>query len=151
MSILNFMTHDKYNNSLSINETSKKFQLTYGIASSWSILVSDWYPTISEWYDVGRIFDLSLIETEVSKTKGNFAKIVASGLLFGPVGAIAGSLGESHKRITSTVYSVRLTLNDIKLAVVDLQCKNLETALRVVNTIKLLKESANENNKKSKK
>jgi hypothetical protein len=150
MSLINFKTHDKYINSLSINENPKEFQLTYGFASNWNMIWSNWYPSKSDWYHVSKIIELSLIETEVSKTKGNFGKILATGLLFGPVGAIAGSLGESQKKTSSTVYSVRFTLNDIKLAVVDLQCMNLETALRVVNTIKLLKESTNENTKKTK-
>jgi hypothetical protein len=150
MDVIYFVTHDKYNNSLAINENTKKFRLQHGLGSNWSILVLDWQPYMTEWYDVNRIIDLSLIENEVSKTKGNFGKILASGLLFGPVGAIAGSLGESHKKTTSTIYSVRFTLNDIRLAVVDLQCKNIETALRVINTIKLLKESTNKKYKKKK-
>ena len=134
-----FQTHDKYLNSLMIIEDSKEFRLTYGSVTSWSIIWNGVQPIVSDWYNVNKIIDLSLIENEVSKTKGNLGKILATGLLFGPVGAIAGSLGNSQK-ITNTIhYSVRFTLNDIKLAVVDLHCKNLETALRVINTIKLLK------------
>jgi len=134
-----FQTHDKFLNSLMISEVSKEFRLTYGSVTSWSIIWNGVQPIVSDWYNVNKIIDLSLIENEVSKTKGNLGKILATGLLFGPVGAIAGSLGNSQK-ITNTIhYSVRFTLNDIKLAVVDLHCKNLETALRVINTIKLLK------------
>ena len=150
MSEINFKTHDKYNNSLAAIESVRSFKLTYGIANNWSFYVSGWGPTTSDWYHVSVISDLALVETEISKTKGNLGKILATGLLFGPIGAIAGSIGNSQRTTNKILYSVRFTLNDIKLAVVDLHCNNLETALRVINTIKLLKESSNENTKKTK-
>jgi hypothetical protein len=148
-------THDRYCNDLVIIKSTKKFRLNYGKTSEIllffeSLSGSGGAPYISDWYSVNKIIDLALVETEISKTKGNLGKILASGLLFGPIGAIAGSLGSSQRTTNKTIYSVRFTLNDIKLAVVDLHCNNLETALRVINTIKLLKADNKEKFRKKK-
>jgi hypothetical protein len=155
MSSIMIRTHDKYSNALAIIESTKEFKLSYGTTSYLNIFFESFFggaytPLESDWYNVNKITDLALIETEISKTKGNLGKILATGLLFGPIGAIAGSIGNSQRTTNKILYSVRFTLNDIKLAVVDLHCNNLETALRVINTIKLLKESSNENTKKTK-
>jgi hypothetical protein len=153
VNILQIRTHDKYNNFLFLNESSKQFRINYGKTNLWKKFLSSGtfektnYISTSDWYNVNKIIELSLIETEISRNKSNLAKILATGLLFGPIGAIAGSIGNSQKTTSKTLYSVRFTLNDIKLAVVDLHCNDIETALRVINTIKLL----NAKNKKIKK
>ena len=131
--ILQIKTHDKHKNYLFINESSKQFRINYGKNSFWKETFST-----TDWYNVNKIIELSLIDNEVVKSKSNLGKIIATGLLFGPIGAIAGSIGNSQKTTSKTFYSVRFTLNDIKLAVVDLHCNDIETALRVINTIKLL-------------
>jgi hypothetical protein len=148
--ILEIRTHDIHNNFLLVKESSKEFKINYGKYNFWKHLSTVGlfekpnFNSTSDWYSVNKIIELSLIETEITKNKSNLGKILATGLLFGPVGAIAGSLGNNQKSNSKTLYSVRFTLNDIKLSVVDLHCNDIETALRVINTVKLLKY----NNKK---
>jgi hypothetical protein len=143
--ILQIKTHDKHKNYLFINESSTQFRINYGKNSFWK----ETFAT-TDWYNVNKIIELSLIESEVLKTKSNLGKIIATGLLFGPIGAIAGSLGNNQKSFSNILYSVRFTLDDIKLAVVDLHCNDVETALRVINTIKLLKAKKINEKKKNK-
>jgi hypothetical protein len=133
------ITHQKSNNYIWIHEKSKSFMISYGGPSGfWNW--TDTEAISSNWYTVDNIIDLQLIENTNNKQKNNIGRIIGTGLLFGPIGAIAGAI-PNIKQTEKTEYLVRFNLNDIKLSVVDLKCSDITIALRVVSTLKLLKNN----------
>lgn len=99
------------------------------------------------WSKLYNSFDLIgyelIIDNKVVLTnKSQFGKMVAGGLLFGGIGAVAGSL-VSEKSIEVSNKSnlfVRLLLNDLEQASIDLMCRNKSLAYQLLNTLKLAEE-----------
>jgi hypothetical protein len=77
----------------------------------------------------------------VSKNTG-MAKTIIGGVLFGPLGALAGSISSntSTKETINSVYSLNLYLNDLTFPYVELKCKDRETALTLYETFKMWEE-----------
>lgn len=101
-------------------------------------------PFLSRDYTIDEIISFELYiedQTEI-KNDRSMVKTVAGGLLFGPIGAIAGSLsgGSSHKKKYKAEYVLKLHLEDIELTYVELKCKNRENAYRLLTTFKLWEE-----------
>lgn len=138
---LSILTESKKNNLILFNKKKKTFQLVYGSYGEW--FGGNLY--FSKEYGIESILDISLVESNSSlvKNSNNLVKILASGLLFGPIGALAGALDKGGKQVSNqkSSYSLRFSLNDVDLAVVDLKCSSTEVAERVINTIKLIKSS----------
>ena len=132
-------TDEKNKNLIIVKEKLRIFALNYGVNDNfWAFKSKIKKVQVSDWYSVDDIVNISLIENSVSKTKGNLGKIIATGLLFGPIGAVAGSIPTGSNRIDKISYAVRFELNDIKLSVVDLLCEDYSSALRVINSLKIL-------------
>jgi hypothetical protein len=135
---LKIKTNSRISNYIIINKKKKKFQLIYGNYGKWNGKLF-----FSNVYNISKILDLTLIQNDktITKTSNNIGKIIASGLLFGPIGAIVGAIdkGGTSKIFNQKSFVLRFNLNDIDLAVVDLNCETSEIAERVINTIKLIK------------
>jgi hypothetical protein len=138
---LSIITDESKNNIILFDKKNKKFQLVYGSYGNWF----GGEIKFSKEYKLNEILDLSLIEinSTVIKNSNNIVKIIASGLLFGPIGVLAGAIdkGGTQRSMTKNSYGLRFSLNDVDLAVVDLKCSSSEIAERVINTIKLIKDS----------
>jgi hypothetical protein len=138
---LSIITDESKNNIILFDKKNKKFQLVYGSYGNWF----GGEIKFSKEYKLNEILDLSLIEinSTVIKKSNNIVKIIASGLLFGPIGVLAGAIdkGGAQRSMTKNSYGLRFSLNDVDLAVVDLKCSSSEIAERVINTIKLIKDS----------
>jgi hypothetical protein len=138
---LSIITDETKNNIILFDKKNKKFQLVYGSYGNWF----GGEIKLSKEYKLNEILDLSLIEinSTVIKNSNNIVKIITSGLLFGPIGVLAGAIdkGGTQRSMTKNSYGLRFSLNDVDLAVVDLKCSSSEIAERVINTIKLIKDS----------
>jgi hypothetical protein len=97
-----------------------------------------------------KIYDASVIkgyeiivdDNVVERKSSNFGKIIAGGLLFGGLGAVAGAVDKGGKLKTSgkKSYSVRLILDDMEQASLDIKCDSSENAYRLLHTLALLEE-----------
>jgi hypothetical protein len=138
---LGLETDASKNNMILFNKKKKSFQLVYGNLGNWF----GGEIKFTKEYKLNAILDLSLIEVNstVIKNSNNIGKIIASGLLFGPIGVLAGAIdkGGTQRSSSKNSYSLRFSLNDVDLAVVDLKCSSSEIAERVINTIKLIKKT----------
>ena len=138
---LGLETDASKNNMILFNKKKKSFQLIYGNYGNWF----GGEIKFTKEYKLNEILDLSLIEVNstVVKNSNNIGKIIASGLLFGPIGVLAGAIdkGGTQRSLSKNSYSLRFSLNDVDLAVVDLKCSSSEIAERVINTIKLIKKT----------
>lgn len=91
-------------------------------------------------YTLNDIVSLELLNDKIilSSNNSTFAKTLIGGLLFGGLGAIAGSLSkDSSNSKTKDKYSLMLRLNDIQLAAFEIKCKDRETAIKLVSTFEL--------------
>jgi hypothetical protein len=138
----------KSGNYIWIHENSRSFMISYGEKPKF---FDNNYPipnpTASSWYTVDNIIDLQLIENTSKVKNNNIGRIIGTGLLFGPIGALAGAI-PNNKQKEKTNYLVRFNLDDIKLSVVDLRCSDITTALRIISTLKLLKDKKIKEKKK---
>jgi hypothetical protein len=87
-------------------------------------------------------FELQADDTIIERNHSGFGKIVTGGLLFGGLGAIAGAMnqGQSVKRTVKTEYIVRLLVNDLKQASIDISCDSKSIAIRILHTLALLEK-----------
>jgi hypothetical protein len=100
-------TDEKNKNLIIVKEKLRIFALNYGINDNfWAFKSIIKKVQVSDWYSVDDIVNISLIENSVSKTKGNLGKIIATGLLFGPIGAVAGSIPTGSNRIDKIILFI---------------------------------------------
>jgi hypothetical protein len=100
-------------------------------------------------------YEIIIDDSVVERKSSNFGKMVAGGLLFGALGAFAGAVdkGGTTKTTGKKSYSVRLILNDLRQASLDIKCDSNENAYRLLHTLALLEEKyyhlLNEKNEES--
>jgi len=94
--------------------------------------------------NVVQILGYELIDnsTVIERKSSNFGKMIAGGLLFGGLGAVAGSMNSSQKKEykTKSDFRVRLILDRLSNASVDLKCESSEKAYQLLYTLALLEE-----------
>ncbi len=68
--------------------------------------------------------------------------MIAGGLLFGGLGALAGSIDRNGKKQlkTKSDFRVRLILDSLSQASIDLKCESSEKAYQILYTLSLLEE-----------
>lgn len=92
---------------------------------------------------VEQILGYELIDnsTIIERKSSNFGKMIAGGLLFGGLGAIAGSISSNKNHYkTKSDFRVRLILDSLSNASVDLKCESSERAYQLLYTLSLLEE-----------
>jgi len=87
-------------------------------------------------YELDDIWEYELIcdsVLQVKNTRG-VAGAIVGGMLFGPVGSVAGAMTSGSKTKEKNKYAVRLSLNDMELASIEIPCQTREIAYRLVST-----------------
>lgn len=110
---------------------------------------------VSKVYKINSIRGFELIDnsTLVTSKTSNFGKILGGALLFGGIGAIAGAIdkGGNVKTRRDSNFIVRLIMDDVNNASVELKCENSEIAYNLLYTLSLLEEKYyKDENQKSK-
>jgi hypothetical protein len=107
-------------------------------------------PFMSKPYSINNLLDVELLMDEgvIFKRSSNIGKAVVGGLLFGGVGVLAGALAPSNKETSKNKanYAVRLFLNDISMASIELPCESREIAHRILSTFELLEKAYEKKN-----
>ncbi|XMB72427.1 hypothetical protein RJI07_00640 [Mycoplasmatota bacterium WC30] len=98
----------------------------------------------SKQYSANDIKGYEIIDNSqvIERKTNNFGKMVAGGLLFGGIGVLAGAIdkGGKIKRKTKSDIRIRLILNDLHNASVELKCDSFEIAYNFLYTLRILEE-----------
>lgn len=100
---------------------------------------------VSPRYRVTNIKAVELIVDSIPVS--TFKRAVVGSLIFGGVGAVAGALSSVKAKPKSKI-SVAIYLDNIDLSSVNIPCKNLTDANRLISTISNLEDAVNEINAK---
>jgi len=104
---------------------------------------------------VSQIIGYSLVHNEniIESKSSNFGKILAGGLLFGGFGAIAGALdsGRNIKSLNKSTYSIRLIVDDLERATIDIKCESQEKAYNLLYTLALIEKKYSQLNNDNRK
>jgi len=99
-------------------------------------------------YKYKEIKSFELVANSIVEVKNEkkFGKTLAGGLLFGPIGAIAGSMATStnERYKGNDEYVLKLTLDDFSLPYVEFKCKDRENAYLLYNTFIMWEEKIHE-------
>jgi len=93
-------------------------------------------PILSRPYDLSDVWEYELIcdSTIQVKNSRGIGNAIVGGILFGPIGAVAGAMISGSKTKEKNKYAVRLSLNDMELASIEIPCESREIASRLMST-----------------
>lgn len=102
------------------------------------------YPKWSKKYKASDIRGYEVVNnnTIIERKSSNFGKMIAGGLLFGGAGVLAGALdsGGKIKSQSKDDFRLRLLLNDMANASVELRCEDQELTFKLLHTLSLFED-----------
>jgi hypothetical protein len=126
-----------------LNTSNGKFIFTSNKSSLFHYNLRSFGPyTIADILDVQVTDDAQLIY----QTSNGLASTIAGGVLFGAVGAVAGSMaaGKKTKVSSKDKFIVSLRINDIKFAGLSFSSEDRQTVFDFISTLELLQKKSSQ-------
>lgn len=95
-------------------------------------------------FEIGDLLEIQVIQDNnvVYENKSSVVPMIAGGMLFGPMGAVAGSIISNKKENIKKLTTLILKINEILLPSLYIETYDKDVVFKFINTIEFLKSKA---------